>query len=83
MYQFSRALYRELARDVDTSEHPDAHCRVLHACEQNIERLVGDRHYFARPARTLFMDIRRYFPIKGFNPEPCINGLSRERGARD
>jgi hypothetical protein len=36
---------------------------VLHACEQNIERLVGDRHYFARPARTLFTDIRRYFPM--------------------
>jgi hypothetical protein len=36
---------------------------VLLACEQNIERLVGDRHYFARPARTLFMDIRRYFPM--------------------
>ena len=30
---------------------------------QNIERLVGDRHYFARPARTLFNDIRRYFPM--------------------
>jgi hypothetical protein len=63
MYQFSRALYRELARDVETSEDPDAHCRVLHACEQNIERLVGDPHYFARPARTLFNDIRRYFPM--------------------
>ena len=28
-----------------------------------IERLVNDRHYFARPARTLFNDIRRYFPM--------------------
>jgi hypothetical protein len=63
MYQFSRAMYRELAKDVDTSVCPDAHCHVLHACEQNIERLVGDRHYFARPARTLFLDIRRYFPM--------------------
>jgi hypothetical protein len=36
---------------------------VLHACEATIERLVTDRHYFARPARTLFTDIRLYFPI--------------------
>jgi hypothetical protein len=63
MYQFSRAMYRELAKDVDTSECVDAHHLVLHACEQNIERLVSDRHYFARPARTLFNDIRRYFPM--------------------
>src|SRR3954447_8841896 len=63
MYQFSRAMFRELAKDVDTSVDIDAHHHVLHACEQNIERLVGDRHYFARPARTLFNDIRRYFPM--------------------
>ena len=36
---------------------------MLRACEANIERLVGDRHYFARPARTLFSDIRSYFPM--------------------
>ena len=29
-----------------------------------IERLVDDRHYFARPARTLFNDIRLYFPMR-------------------
>jgi hypothetical protein len=63
MYQFSRAMYRELAKDVDTTVDADAHHHVLRACEQNIERLVGDRHYFARPARTLFTDIRRYFPM--------------------
>jgi hypothetical protein len=63
MYQFSRAMYRELAKDVDTSVCEEAHQHVLRACEQNVERLVGDRHYFARPARTLFMDIRRYFPM--------------------
>jgi hypothetical protein len=28
-----------------------------------MERLAGDPHYFARPDRTLFQDIRRYFPI--------------------
>jgi hypothetical protein len=63
MYQFSRAMYRELAQDVDTTICDEAHQHVLHACEANIERLVGDRHYFARPARTLFNDIRRYFPM--------------------
>jgi hypothetical protein len=63
MYQFSRAMYRELAKDVDASVCEEAHQHVLRACEQNIERLIGDRHYFARPARTLFMDIRRYFPM--------------------
>jgi hypothetical protein len=63
MYQFSRGMYRELAKDVDTSVCEEAHQHVLRACEQNIERLVGDRHYFARPARTLFNDIRRYFPM--------------------
>jgi hypothetical protein len=42
---------------------PDAHHHVLFCCEQNVERLVNDRHYFARPARTLFNDIRRYFPM--------------------
>src|SRR5436305_911039 len=63
MYQFSRAMYRELAKDVDATVCPDAHHHVLLACEQNIERLVSDRHYFARPARTLFSDVRRYFPM--------------------
>lgn len=63
MYQFSRAMYRELARHVDPTADPDAQHQVLLACEHNIERLVGDRHYFARPARTLFNDIRQYFPM--------------------
>ncbi|MBI5106722.1 MAG: hypothetical protein HZB46_17370 [Solirubrobacterales bacterium] len=63
MYQFSRGIYRELATDVDTSRCPNAHLLVLRACEQSIERLVNDRHYFARPARTLFNDIRLYFPM--------------------
>lgn len=63
MYQFSRAMYRELARHVDASRDPEAHQHVLLACEQNIERLVTDRHYFARPARTLFNDVRQYFPM--------------------
>ena len=28
-----------------------------------MERLADDPHYFAKPDRTLFQDIRRYFPI--------------------
>src|ERR1700712_4623341 len=67
MYRFSRAIYRELARDIIEEPHcvcPHAnHERVLRACEAAIERLATDRHYFARPARTLFTDIRAYFPM--------------------
>jgi hypothetical protein len=67
MYRFSRAIYRELAKDI--VEHPHGldkhanHERVLRACEAAVERLATDRHYFARPARTLFCDIRAYFPM--------------------
>ena len=28
-----------------------------------MERLAADPHYFAKPDKTLFQDIRRYFPI--------------------
>ncbi|MFL5819746.1 MAG: hypothetical protein ACJ76S_03585 [Solirubrobacteraceae bacterium] len=67
MYRFSRAIYRELAPEIARSEcraHPaEHHARVLRACESAIERLATDRHYFARPARTLFNDIRVYFPM--------------------
>ena len=67
MYQFSRAIYRELAPRI--LEPPAGlpatrnHEAVLHACEDVITRLATDRHYFARPARTLFCDIRSYFPM--------------------
>jgi hypothetical protein len=37
--------------------------RVLDACEATMRRLAYDRRYFARPTRTLFCDIRFYFPI--------------------
>jgi hypothetical protein len=66
MYQFSRAIYREIAADIDPDvvrQGSPAHEHVLHSCESTIERLAGDRHYFARPARTLFGDIRSCFPI--------------------
>jgi len=67
MYQFSRSIYRELASDI-LEERPcfqreSNHARVLWACEAAVERLATDRRYFARPARSLFNDVRIYFPM--------------------
>jgi hypothetical protein len=39
------------------------HARVLRSCERTIERLATDRRYFARPARSLFNEVRIYFPM--------------------
>jgi hypothetical protein len=61
MYQVSRAIYRELSHDIAGGK--DEHEAVLRACEANIERLVSDHHYFARPARALFRDLRPYFDM--------------------
>ena len=66
MYQFSRSMYRELAPVVMREVGEDicvTRQRFLRACESSMERLAGDRHYFARPVRTLFRDVRNYFPI--------------------
>jgi hypothetical protein len=67
MYAFSRAIYRELASEIIEDPHSPGtkanHERVLRACEAAVERLATDRHYFAHPARTLFGDIRAYFPL--------------------
>ena len=64
MYQFSRASYRELSPLIDCSHDArNGHAGVLRSCEATIERLATDRHYFAKPARTLFNDIRTNFPI--------------------
>ena len=69
MYQFSRAIYRELAPQIlPTGQGTSAgtslnHAHVLRACEAVIERMATDRHYFAHPARTLYCDIRSYFPM--------------------
>jgi hypothetical protein len=62
MYQVSRAIYRELSAEIVGGR--EAHEQVLRSCEATIERLVGDRHYFARPARFLFQDIRSHFPMQ-------------------
>ncbi|HZL48894.1 MAG TPA: hypothetical protein VFC30_07755 [Solirubrobacteraceae bacterium] len=67
MYQFSRAIYRELAPYILVPKAGIAenvnHEHVLHACEAVVERMAVDRHYFARPERTLFCDIRTRFPM--------------------
>src|SRR3954467_2261236 len=69
MYQLSRAIYRELSPSITGG--PDAQEQVLHACEATVERLVGDRHYFARPARYLFQEIKPHFPM---HPPPTAGG---------
>jgi hypothetical protein len=66
MYQFSRSIYRELSNCV--VDDPRAALavnreRLLRSCESALERLANDRHYFARPARTLFNDVRTLFPL--------------------
>jgi hypothetical protein len=67
MYQFSRSLYRELAPHVmetkPSCQRESNHERVLRACEQSMERLFYDSRYFARPARSLFRDVRVYFSL--------------------
>ncbi|MCV4754037.1 hypothetical protein OFC37_31735, partial [Escherichia coli] len=66
MYGFSRAIYRELADEVlDDGVVPvrERQVELLRACERTIERMAFDRHYFAKPARTLFRDVRTHFPV--------------------
>ena len=67
MYQYSRAIYRSIKDLVDpyvtASQQVAYRKEVLEACEQTMERLARDPHYFAKPERSLFQDIRRYFPI--------------------
>jgi hypothetical protein len=68
MYQISRALYRALADDVivEPARRPGAPTNrqlVLKACEAAIHRLATDRFYFARPERSLYREIRIYFPL--------------------
>jgi hypothetical protein len=67
MYQYSRAIYRSV-KDlidpyVDHGTRLTYRREVLAACEGTMERLAADPHYFAKPDRALFQDIRRYFPI--------------------
>jgi hypothetical protein len=67
MYRFSRAIYRELAGEIlGEPVCPDGssnHEHVLRAAEAAVLRLTTDRHYFANPSKTLFNDIRVFFPM--------------------
>jgi hypothetical protein len=67
MYRFSRSIYRELAPRITEDPFGGSSVsnrqKVLDACEATIRRLAYDRRYFAKPARTLFNDVRVYFPI--------------------
>jgi len=66
MYQFSRSIYRELGPQVDGERCKDVAAlrqQFLRSCEVTMERLATDRHYFAKPTKTLFNDVRAFFPI--------------------
>ena len=67
MYQYSRAIYRSVKDLIDPYAPRDTQLEYRHAvlveCERTMMRLADDPHYFARPDRALFADIRRYFPI--------------------
>ena len=68
MYQFSRSIYRDLVPRIDTyggsgERTLAARRQVLEACEATIQRLISDRRYFARPAKTLFTEIREHFAL--------------------
>jgi hypothetical protein len=67
MYRFSRAIFVDIKDLVDP--HPEtipvaeAKRRVLQCSEATIERLARDPHYFAKPAQSLFQEIRHLFSI--------------------
>jgi hypothetical protein len=67
MYQFSRAIYRELTpyvmEDKPVTQHESNRELVLRECEEAITRLMTDHRYFARPSRTLFNNVRPYFAM--------------------
>ena len=67
MYHFIRAIYRELAPYI-LEERPSFQTEtnrelVLRACERAMERLLSDRRHFAKPARSLFREIRVHFAL--------------------
>jgi hypothetical protein len=69
MYEFSRAIYCELAprierRRGDDEAHAVARHRLLQACEKTILRLATDHRYFAKPTKTLFTDVRDLFSLR-------------------
>ena len=64
MYQFSRAIYREISPKIIEGTGECARKQhVLDACESTMQRLLTDRRYFAKPTKALFSDLRNHFPI--------------------
>jgi hypothetical protein len=67
MYRFSRSIYRDLAPRVVEDPRDAGGCRnrqaLLEACETAIRRIGTDRRYFARPARSLFNEVRTHFAM--------------------
>ncbi len=67
MYRFSRSIYRELAPRIgsadDVASRSASSHQVLEACEATMRRMAFDRRHFARPARTLFNEIREHFAL--------------------
>ncbi len=67
MYRFSRSIYRDLAPRVIEDPRDESGCRrrqeLLEACEGAIRRISTDRRYFARPARSLFNEVRMLFSM--------------------
>ena len=68
MYQYSRAIYRSIKDLIDP--YVDRRARSSSTgvpCSRRASRRWSasrsDPHYFAKPDRALFQDIRRYFPI--------------------
>ncbi len=68
MYEFSRAIYREIAphvlEDRPWSQVESNKELVLRACEATMHRILHDGRHFSRPARALFGDVRVYFSVR-------------------
>ena len=62
MYQYSRAIYRSIKDLIDPYADAETQIEyrrnVLEACESTMARLATDPHYFAKPDRALFQDLR-------------------------
>lgn len=67
MYRFSRSIYREISPRIgewgDVEGRAAARHQVLEACEATMRRMANDHRYFARPAKTLFTEIREHFAL--------------------
>ena len=67
MYRFSRSIYRDLAPRVLEDSKEESACakrqKLLEASEAAMRRISTDRRYFARPARSLFNEVRMHFAI--------------------